>query len=332
MEYESTIPEKSYIAMDLSTILTRSINYWVRGLRFYWPIFFAYQLAITGVVFFAVHGSGFEFWVKTIAGTLFANLQIPNVNSPVPFGVLSIAFIVMLIVFFVVNLIIQILLQGMVVQHTADYHAGLYPTLNESFFEARSRIWSLIGATFLITFLILGVTLGIGFVVVWMLLFSIILLAMGPLGLLSSMAVLIVGTLMMLVIIIYISTRLAVVIPAIILEDAGAADSIFRSWKLVSGNWWRTFGVTFVIGIISMVISIPASLTSSYLIMFFGGSQANVDYWFYLGIPPPWFFSAAYVVVFAVLSGFTAPLSISTSTMIYHDLRGREPRRKKYFA
>lgn len=41
-----------------------------------------------------------------------------------------------------------------------------------------------------------------------------------------------------------------------IVEDRGVVDSLQRSYELVKGNWWSTFGYLFVFGIISIIISL----------------------------------------------------------------------------
>ncbi len=59
-----------------------------------------------------------------------------------------------------------------------------------------------------------------------------------------------------------ISCSLIYVVRAV--EDIGFLDGLARSFRLVSGKWWSTFGLLFVlslmVGIISYIFSIPASM------------------------------------------------------------------------
>jgi hypothetical protein len=48
---------------------------------------------------------------------------------------------------------------------------------------------------------------------------------------------------------------LAVAVPAFIIERLGVTESMSRSWKLVSGNWWWTLGVIVVAGLIAGVVN-----------------------------------------------------------------------------
>ena len=83
-----------------------------------------------------------------------------------------------------------------------------------------------------------------------------------------------------------------------IIERLGAIDSMSRSWKLVSGHWWHTFGVIFVAGIIAGVVN--GILTA------IGGSN------FFLS----WIFSA-------IAQSITAPFVALVSVILYIDLRSR---------
>lgn len=68
---------------------------------------------------------------------------------------------------------------------------------------------------------------------------------------------------------VWLGVRLALATPAVMLEsDAGgpigAVTAIRRSWSLVSGGWWRTFGIVLLAAVIAaglaQVIAIPINL------------------------------------------------------------------------
>ncbi len=79
---------------------------------------------------------------------------------------------------------------------------------------------------------------------------------------------------------------------AIIIERKGPVESIKRSYQLIKGNWWRIFGIIFLLGIIYGIISFPFIL---------------------LGVIP-WF------LVLILLT----PISYALCIILYLDLRARK--------
>lgn len=53
---------------------------------------------------------------------------------------------------------------------------------------------------------------------------------------------------------IYLAVRFTVAAQAVVLERQGVTDSLRRSWNLVEGNWWRTFGIVLVVAILVSVL------------------------------------------------------------------------------
>ncbi len=298
--------EKSdYVPLNFGTVLETSLRYWIKNLKSYWVLFFIIQLMIVLVAYLAFFLSGGDILVAQIAGVLGAQIPFWLIISYFP-SFLSIGLTVVLIVVLVLNIIVQAILAGMVTRHTVDYHAKLSPVLRESYDHTRNRFWSLIGAQILVTLIIAGIGIGVMFVIV-AISFGLFFM-MGYLGIL----VLAVGIVLMMILLLYVTVRLTVVIPAVILGEEGAIGSISRSWRLVGGNWWRTFGITIVIAIFTIVLGIPTALIGSLLLFGFF-------------IPSLLMFSIiAFIIIGAVVTGLTTPLGITTSTMIYHDLMGRQ--------
>ncbi|MFX1301534.1 MAG: hypothetical protein ACFFDE_11445, partial [Promethearchaeota archaeon] len=197
-------------------------------------------------------------------------------------------------------------LTGMVIRHTADHHAQKMPTLGESFADSRNRFWSLIGAQILIILITLALAISGGIVTVLIGVGSVLVFGLGGIfGLFFGLVVLV-------ILIVYITTRLAVAFPAVILDDESATGSIIHSWHLVGGNWWRTFGINIIIGIVSMLIGLPTAIVTSMITISFFTPTLTIFYIF------------IFIPVSAVVSGFTSPMAPTTSTMIYHDLMGRK--------
>jgi len=59
---------------------------------------------------------------------------------------------------------------------------------------------------------------------------------------------------------IYMAVACSMAIPIVVLEDSGASGSISRSFNLISGHWWSTFGYLFIMFMLTMVVSLVFSL------------------------------------------------------------------------
>lgn len=134
---------------------------------------------------------------------------------------------------------------------------------------------------------------------------------LAPLVAVSLLAVLaaMLGLFVLLVGAIYVAIRLAVATPALLVENPGVTGALRRSWELVQGNWWRTFGVLVVssllVGIIAAVIS---GLMTAPLA---GGGDDRL---------PRAILSTLGTVLANVV---TLPLQAAVLTVVYFDLRVR---------
>ncbi|GAA4485210.1 hypothetical protein [Microbacterium panaciterrae] len=89
-------------------------------------------------------------------------------------------------------------------------------------------------------------------------------------GLALTIVVLIAGILGVLVLAIWIGTKLMLVPSLLVLEGAGIRTAIVRSWLLTRGRFWFAFGIVFVIGAIFYVISQMLGMASSLVSSLFG--------------------------------------------------------------
>jgi len=89
-----------------------------------------------------------------------------------------------------------------------------------------------------------------------------------------------------------------VAVPAFIIERKGAIDSMSRSWKLVSGHWWHTFGVFLVALILAAIVN--------GILSAIGGSNFFL-YWIFT----------------AIGQCITAPFVALVAVILYIDLRAR---------
>lgn len=66
---------------------------------------------------------------------------------------------------------------------------------------------------------------------------------------------------------IYLATALSFSFLILVMEGKGISESFSRSFTLIKGEWWSTFGVTFVMGLISSMLSY-IFIIPLYVIMF----------------------------------------------------------------
>ncbi len=52
-----------------------------------------------------------------------------------------------------------------------------------------------------------------------------------------------------------VSIRLYLVLPALVAEDLGPLQAIWRSWRLTHNYWWRTWALSFVVGLLSAMLA-----------------------------------------------------------------------------
>jgi hypothetical protein len=103
----------------------------------------------------------------------------------------------------------------------------------------------------------------------------------------------------------------AVVMPVMFIENTGLIAAMGRSWRLVEGNWWRTFLIIFLIFILVYVARIALGgfiLLGQILLQIILSSVAA-----------SWIFAAATAVIDALVT----PILQIAVVLIYFDLRVR---------
>jgi hypothetical protein len=107
--------------------------------------------------------------------------------------------------------------------------------------------------------------------------------------------------------------RLAVAVPIFILERRGPGASIARSWRLVKGAFWRTWGLR---ALVQIIVSIAASILSIPIVLILIPSALH-------GSTPSTTALVLLVVFGAVVWMLTQPLIAASLTLIYIDRRMR---------
>jgi len=304
---------KEYIALDFGEILECSLRYWIRGLPRYIPMYLALNLVAVAAAYGLIFLSGVNPWVAHAASLIFPGIPQSIFLPLPPIDLSSIMFLVVLGVVFLAYILLGVFVSATVTKYVAEWHAGMEPDLKGCFSHAWKRKLPIIGSFLLVTVITSAIGAGGIFILVALMLYLLTLLLWSPFTPLSPILILIeilaifAGIILLLILLIYISVRLSVYLPAVVLDDAGAVESLTTSWRLVKGNFWRTFAVMLIIGLISMAITMPVSVLSMWFIF----------------IPPLPQFLLIFSVIYVIIVSITSPLMVAAQTMIYHDLMGR---------
>lgn len=110
--------------------------------------------------------------------------------------------------------------------------------------------------------------------------------------------------------------RYSLAAPALILEKQGVIAAMRRSGKLVSGSWWRIFGIqllaTLLVFVVSAIVEIPAGVIE--LIMNGGSPDA---------VPVTWPSLIISGISATISSALTLPITAGVTALLYMDQRIR---------
>ncbi len=211
----------------------------------------------------------------------------------------------------VVTIVVQGALTGALTGALGRGLIGDKVTIGEAMRMARmpTVIWVsvLIPIILLIPWLIVGLLVG-----------ALILIKLKAVALILG----IVGYIALIPVTIWIAVRLLLTQPVVVLEVAGPVAAMRRSWQLVQGKWWRTFGIyllaTLVVLVISGIISFPFSLVGILTgggTSFFGGLKTT---------GPTLLAIAVSGIGGIIATTCTRPISAGVLVLQYADLRMRK--------
>src|SRR5947199_6344986 len=116
---------------------------------------------------------------------------------------------------------------GAVYRAVTDVALGRPATIGSVLRETLARYLPLLGL----------VALGVGIAIVWVIAFAVGIVLL----VLPGLAVLCAG--------VYLAVRWSLSIASMMAEDIGPIRGMGRSWALVKSQWWRTFGIIVIVGI-----------------------------------------------------------------------------------
>lgn len=210
------------------------------------------------------------------------------------------------------NILGILVLAGLMSYVVSAAAIGEKVTFSQSWDRVKGRIWPLIGVS------LLSVLIGTAALLPALISF-IVGLALGESG--GGVLFLVLAGLLAIVgflALFYLSVKVSLATPVVVLEKAGPITAIRRSWRLTStaSQFWRIFGITLLTGIIVMVVSyivaIPMSIVAALLFTQVASeSAALAGITITLGLAN----LIAYVV--------TAPFQSSVTALLYIDQRIR---------
>jgi len=118
-----------------------------------------------------------------------------------------------------------------------------------------------------------------------------------------------VGFLLLIVPGVFIAIAWALAIPVLLSEDARGSKALGRSYRLVRGHWWKTFGTLIIAGII-------VGLLQAALSAVVGLAVADSD--------STSFEAVLATLLYLVLYLISIPFTTAVLTLIYFDLRARK--------
>jgi hypothetical protein len=123
---------------------------------------------------------------------------------------------------------------------------------------------------------------------------------------------------------IWVGVRLVLAPPVVVLERAGPATALRRSWQLVQGSWWRVFGIyllaTVIVGLIAGIIEIPFTLVG----LLFGGSSFLIPNLTHVSAGPSLLAVIVSAIGGVIATTCTRPVSAGVLVLLYADLRMRK--------
>lgn len=160
-------------------------------------------------------------------------------------------------------LVVDALSYGWLVCASMQIYLGGHTTPGAAFKQIKRRFWSYLGSS-LIWILVVGtVTIGVG--------------VFGALATSSSPYNTILGLIIGLPCGIYFGTRWAFHAPAVLVEEVSAINALRRSRELVTGTWWRVFGILSAILVLAIIIELVL-VTSLVFIAVLSGVAGEVDF------------------------------------------------------
>jgi hypothetical protein len=214
----------------------------------------------------------------------------------------------------VVQTLATIVLTGILIVAVSQAVLGRHPSVGEVWTRARPRILALVGLSLLsgvLVVLVIAVPVVPG---------VLLLVADQSVGAGLALAA---GVLVAVVLAVLLYVRLAFAAPALLLERLSVVAAMRRSWRLVTGSWWRAFGIlllgAIIAGAINGLVQLPFSLLGNLAGALMGSDAQSLG-----DVTSGMQIALVITNVGSVLaSTVTAPFTAALTALLYIDLRIR---------
>ncbi|WP_406861244.1 glycerophosphoryl diester phosphodiesterase membrane domain-containing protein [Streptomyces sp. HUAS MG47] len=182
-------------------------------------------------------------------------------------------------------------------------------TVADAWHEARPRLLPLLGLTLILLTMVVA-PLAIGLTP------GVLIGGVGGAGLATL------GGLAAIPVVVWLAIRFSLASPALMLERRGVIESLKRSAKLVKGSWWRIFGITILVAILTWLITMLISLPFGLAALLFDGDFIGS---IMRGETPEysWGFLIVTGIGAVIGAAITYPISASVVVLLYVDQRIR---------
>lgn len=237
-------------------------------------------------------------------------------DSPtIVFGTFALAFVASILAIGI-SIVAQAMLQGIISVEVSRATLGEKLTLRQLVALGRGRWWALIGWTALVgvaVFTALAVLIGLslGFFIVG-----------EPAAIAGGVIFLILGGLGYLVLAAWLSTKVAFVPAAIIVERLPLGVAVRRSWTLVRGAFWRVFGtmilIIVMVNVASSVVATPFQFAASFAFPIANpAGEFETDFTLFLVL------NLVVVAITAVIGAIGSVITTAAASLLYIDRRMR---------
>lgn len=186
------------------------------------------------------------------------------------FGAISAGAILLMVlggaVLSVLSLVLGVIVQGIVTANARAAVLGQKAKLSQLWQQVKPAFWRLLGYTLLV-----GLAIGVLFVVLFIAAVPLFigLSGSGDAGAGAAFLILVLLILGSAVLLAWLSTMLLRVPSVLLVEHATIGQAVARSWRLTKGNFWFSFGIIVLIGLIfgmaAQMLGVPMNLFAAAL-------------------------------------------------------------------
>jgi hypothetical protein len=214
-------------------------------------------------------------------------------------------------------LVTTAILQGIISLEVARGTVGERLKLRGLWRMARGRIGALIGWSFSL----------VGAIILAWIVFSVVIVIVavigGTAGVVIGVLLGIAGFFGVLVVAVWIGTRVSLVPSVLMLERRTLGAAIGRSWSLTVGHFWKTFGIQilvyFILYFVGQIITVPVSLVVGLGSGLVDPTNSNQT-----ALVVTIIAYAITLVILLVFSAISSVVQSATASLIYIDLRMRK--------